>query len=40
MITEAPFNHFSNKKLMIDILLEKFNFGGVNIEPQVKLILI
>lgn len=40
MVTEAPLNPFSNKKLMCDILLDKFSFGGMNIEAQAKLTLI
>jgi actin-related protein 2 len=40
MITEAPFNPFSNKKLMSSILIEKLGLGAFNIEPQAKLALI
>lgn len=40
MITEAPYNPFSNKKLMSQILIENLGLGSFNIEPQAKLALI
>lgn len=40
MLTEAPLNPFENKKIMGEILMEKFGFGGFNIEPQAKLTII
>jgi actin-related protein 2 len=40
MLTEAPMNPMGNKKFMTETLLEKFQMGGCNIEPQAKLTLI
>lgn len=40
MITEAPYNPFSNKELMGKVLIEKLGLGSFNIEPQAKLALI
>lgn len=40
MLTEAPMNPTNNKQFMSEVLIEKFGFGGFNIEPQAKLTLI